>query len=216
MTDFVRTLRDLNIAVVHPFDRTAEELRQQLSRIGCVHDAFWPPPKTLAEKYDVVFVDMAEGSAKYLRAMITRARAELPTIIAIVGYENPSVLAQLSEIGAHGILTKPLRAIGVMSAIVMARQCWSEQNALREENEKIRRKLETMQTISDAKRILMQHHGVDDREAYEIIRKHAMSRRTTTVEIAQAIITADDMLSNLKPAPGAAARKSRTPKPEQD
>lgn len=203
MTDIVQSLRDLNVAVVHPFDRTAEELRQQLSRIGCDHEAFWPPPNALPDRFQVVITDLPAGAARRLAPMLMRGRHVAPTVIAIVGYENPLVLAQLGDIGAHGVLTKPLRPIGVMSAIVMARQCWSEQMALREENEKIRRKLDNLQKINDAKLILMRHHGIDDRQAYEVIRKQAMSRRTTTIEIAQAIITANDILGNFRP-PGTA------------
>ena len=43
----------------------------------------------------------------------------------------------------------------------------------------------------------MRHHGIDDQEAYAVIRKQAMSKRTTTLEIAQSIINADGILRNI-------------------
>lgn len=200
MSEVVRTLRELNIALIHAPDRNVEELRMQLTRIGCQHTVFWPPPRQLPEKYEVVFVDLPERGAEELLPSLTRGRSTPPTIIAIVGYENPSVLAQVEALGAHGIIAKPLRPIGVMSAIVMARGYWHDKNKLQSENDKLRQKLEQVQTISDAKLILMRRHRIDDREAYAIIRKQAMSRRTTTADIAKAILNAERVLGDLGPA----------------
>jgi len=68
---------------------------------------------------------------------------------------------------------------------------------LEKEIVKVREKLENVQKVNDAKFILMRHRGITEREAYDLIRKQAMSRRTTTTEIAQSIINAESILNNM-------------------
>ncbi|WP_111734557.1 ANTAR domain-containing protein [Roseovarius amoyensis] len=43
----------------------------------------------------------------------------------------------------------------------------------------------------------MRHRGITEREAYDLIRKQAMAKRTTTTEIAQSIINAESILSTM-------------------
>ena len=60
MSDFVRDLRDLHALIVHPRDRSAEDLLQQVNRIGCNFENAWPIPKALEKKFDLVFIDVTD------------------------------------------------------------------------------------------------------------------------------------------------------------
>lgn len=196
MSDPIQDLRDLHALVVHPRDRSADELLQQLNRIGCNFDLSWPLPKTLPEKFDFVFVDVTDQSAAKLKSFIGSS-PKLPCIVAIIGYENPSVLDVIFEIGAHSVLMKPVRAAGVLSSMLMARRFQQEQLRFGKDLTKLREKLENVQKVNDAKFILMRHRGITEREAYDLIRKQAMAKRTTTTEIAQSILNAESILSNM-------------------
>lgn len=197
MSSFINSLRDLNVAVVHPRDKTAEELLRQIHRIGCGFEAIWPIPAALPPHVDVLFIDVNETSPAEIKPLLTRSKDEPPAIVALIEYENPSVLEGLFEIGAHAVITKPVRAAGVMSAILMARRFWSERRRFEKDLGKLRVRVENIQKVNDAKFILMRHRGINDKEAYAIIRKQAMAKRTTTLEIAQSIINADGILSDL-------------------
>lgn len=197
MSSFINSLRDLSVAVMHPRDKTAEELLRQIHRIGCGFEAIWPIPATLPQHIDVLFIDVNETSPAEIKPLLNKAKEELPAIVALIEYENPSVLDGLFEIGAHAVITKPVRAAGVMSAILMARRFWSERRRFEKDLGKLRSRVENIQKVNDAKFILMRHRGINDKEAYAIIRKQAMAKRTTTLEIAQSIINADGILSDL-------------------
>ncbi|MCZ4258712.1 ANTAR domain-containing response regulator [Sulfitobacter sp. G21635-S1] len=197
MSNFIQNLRELNVAVVHPRDKTAEELLRQIHRIGCGFEAIWPIPSSISENIDVLFVDVNETSPTEIKPLLNKTKGEPPAVIAIIGYENPSVLDGLFEIGAHAVITKPLRATGVMSAILMARRYWSERRRFVKDLEKLKSRVENIQKLNDAKFILMRHRGINDKDAYAIIRKQAMAKRATTLEIAQSIINADGILSDL-------------------
>ena len=196
MSDPIQDLRDLHALVVHPRDRSADELMQQVNRIGCNFDHMWPVPKTLPEKFDLVFVDVTDQSAQQLKSFIGN-NAKPPSVVAIIGYENPSVLELIFEIGAHSVLMKPVRAAGVLSSMLMARRFQQEQLRFKKDLTKLREKLDNVQKVNDAKFILMRHRGITEREAYDLIRKQAMAKRTTTTEIAQSIINAESILSNM-------------------
>jgi AmiR/NasT family two-component response regulator len=196
MNHLIHELRDLNALLVHPRDKSADDLLQQINRIGCNLQHMWPVPKILPEKFDLLFIDVTDQSAADLKDFLEK-RERLITIVAIVGYENPSVLDIIIEIGAHSVLIKPVRAAGVLSSILMARRFQSEQQRFEKELSKLKEKLENIQKVHDAKFILMRHRGITEREAYDLIRKQAMAKRTNTAEIAQSIINAESILSNL-------------------
>lgn len=196
MSDPIQDLRDLHVLVVHPRDKSADELLQQVNRIGCNFDHMWPLPKALPEKFDLVFVDVTDQSAQRLKTFINNG-TKAPSVIAIIGYENPSVLDLIFEIGAHSVLMKPVRAAGVLSSMLMARRYQQEQLVFKKDLNKLREKLENVQKVNDAKFILMRHRGITERAAYDLIRKQAMAKRTTTTEIAQSIINAESILSNM-------------------
>ncbi|MFP1644308.1 ANTAR domain-containing response regulator [Pontitalea aquivivens] len=198
MTDLITSLRSLSVLVLHPRDSDADDLIQQLNRIGCSVETIWPPPETLPASVDVVFVEIKEAISPVLTRLLSPRPDQRPTLIGVIAYENPSVLAGILELDVQAVISKPLRAFGVMSSILMARRVWERQREALRAEEKLRQKLEQVQIITEAKFILMRHHGIDENEAYKIIRSHAMARRSSTVDIANAIINADGLLSTLK------------------
>ncbi|GAB1362963.1 ANTAR domain-containing response regulator [Rhodobacter sp.] len=197
MTNLISNLRSLNVLVLHPRDSDADDLVQQLNRIGCNVEALWPWPENLPQAVDVVFVEVREVIPQGLSKLFSAKPEQRPTLIGLIGYENPSVLVELLDLGVQTVIPKPLRAFGVLSSLMMARSAWQERlDALRNE-EKLRQKLEHIHIITEAKFILMRHHRINEKEAYKVIRSHAMTRRSSTIEIANAIINADGLLSNL-------------------
>tara|TARA_R110002049_G_scaffold268597_1_gene445333 strand:- start:12614 stop:13216 length:603 start_codon:yes stop_codon:yes gene_type:complete len=197
MSDFIQELRDLHTLVVHQRDRSADDLLQQVNRIGCNFENAWPLPEVLQKKFDLVFIDVTDQPTSRIKSFLNSSGHEPPTVIAVIGYENPSTLESIFEIGAHALLTKPMRASGVLSSMLMARRYWAEQIRFKKDLSKLRDRLGNMQKVNDAKFILMRHHGIDEQGAYAVIRKQAMAKRTTTFEIAQSIINADGILRNL-------------------
>lgn len=198
MTDLINDLRSLNVLVLHRRDADCDDLVQQISRIGCNVETVWPCPVTLPANVDVVFVEIRESVPASMQKLLQDGASNRPTLIGIIGYENPSVLLGLLDLNVQTVLSKPLRASGVMSSILMARRIWLQRREDLANLEKLRLKLENIQIVTEAKFILMRHHGINESEAYKVIRTHAMSRRTSTLDIANAIINADGLLNNFQ------------------
>src|SRR4051794_154224 len=116
-SSIIQNLRNTRIAVIHPRDRDGEELIRHLQRIGCQVQGVWPPPQQLPQAMDAVFFFL---DREQQTAMPWRTAEGGPALIAILDYENPTLLKALLDSNAHAVLIRPIRPVGVLSNLVMA------------------------------------------------------------------------------------------------
>jgi AmiR/NasT family two-component response regulator len=192
--EILRDLRGLNIEVMHPPDGEGVSLVEHLRRIGCIVTAVWPLPDELAEASDLVVLAVEHDSREPLRRLFRPQDRMLPTVIGIVGYENPSILQLVLEIGAHAVIERPVRPFGLLTQLAIARSLWLQQQEAGRQTRKLERKLAGIQKIQRARLILMSTQGITEDEAYQLIRRRSMSKRVTMEEMAAAIINAHDLL----------------------
>jgi AmiR/NasT family two-component response regulator len=190
----IEDLRGARVLVVHPRDAEGDALLDQLKRIGCNVRGIWPPPAELPRDVDTVFhlVETTDTPA-----FTSPSSEEGPTLIAIVDYENPTVLKRLLDTNAHGVVTKPIRSFGILSTLVLARSLHGYTRRL---NTKVRKLEETMKARRDvdkAVRILVTLKKVSEADAYELIRQQATQKRLSMAEIATTIISAQEVLGGL-------------------
>jgi AmiR/NasT family two-component response regulator len=189
----LKELRALKIAVIHPDDADGMQLTQQLQRIGCQVQAFWPPVQVLPAGIDIAFMAVRPDIIG-LHFEWTQ-REDAPTVIAVVTYENPTIVDAVLALGAHAVLPSPVRSFGLLTALVLARETHKENRSLTRRLRKVEAKLLGARHLADAKAVLMRTHDISDTQAYELIREQAMSKRTTIEEIAAAIVHASEVLS---------------------
>lgn len=189
---YLRDLRSLRVAVFHPDDADGQSLVQQLDRIGCQTQVFWPPPPQPAEGIDVVFLavrpDLVHQEYPWTKG------EQAPTVIAVVTYENPTIVEAVLRLGARAVLPAPVRSFGLLSTLVLARQVNGETRVLQRTLRKLETRLEGQRQIAKAAAILMRSKNISEREAYDLIRNQAMAKRVSTVDIATSLIHASEML----------------------
>ncbi len=191
--DLLRNLRNSRVMVFHPKDADGEMLAQQLQRIGCQVITMWPPLPDLPDTVDVVFCAVRPDHAA-VRCNWMSGEPSVP-VIAVINYENPTVVDAAMRIGARAVLVSPVRSAGILSSLAMAMHSHAEIHEVRRRVVRLEQKLLCANQISEAKAILVRTRHISDDEAYRIIREQAMSKRTPTEEIARAIIHADGILS---------------------
>ncbi len=188
----LRNLRSLRVMVFHPSDHDGEEIIRQLQRIGCQVKAFWPPLDKLPDDVDLVFLavrpEVIDQDYSWLKSEHT------PPLIAVVNYENPTVVEAVIRVNAHGVLASPVKSFGLLTSMVIARQLAAKEREQAKQIERFEQRLNGIRRLTKAKGILMQTRGISEDQAYEIIRDQAMSKRVTTEEIATAIINANEIL----------------------
>jgi AmiR/NasT family two-component response regulator len=118
-----------------------------------------------------------------------------PTMIAVVNYENPTIVSAVLALPVQAVLPSPIRSFGLLSTLVLARRHHKESRQQQQRIAKLQAKLLGQRRVAEAKAILMQTHQVNEDQAYEMIRTQAMGRRSSVEEIAQAIVHASEILS---------------------
>ncbi len=189
----LKELRALRIAVIHPDDGDGRQLTQQLQRIGCQVQACWPPVQALPEDVDIAFLAVRPDTINL--HLEWTMREDAPTVIAVVTYENPTIVEAVLGLSAKAVLPSPVRSFGLLSALVVAREAHRENLSLRRRLRKVEAKLLGVRHIADAKTILMTAHNVSASEAYDLMRGQAMNKRKTIEEVAAAIVHASEVLS---------------------
>ncbi len=189
----LKELRSLRVAVIHPDDSDGRQLTQQLQRIGCQVQVFWPPVQALPESIDVVFMAVIPDIINLHFEWVHQEDA--PAVIAVVTYENPTIVEAVLKIGAKAVLPSPVRSFGLLSTLVVAREAHKEHRSLARRLHKTEAKLLGVRHLTEAKAILMKMHDISEDRAYDLIREQAMSRRTTMEEVAASIVNASGILS---------------------
>lgn len=188
----LRDLRSLRVCVFHPRDQDGQGLTRQLERIGCQVQAFWPPLPTLPEGVDVVFMalspDMLDADFSWFQV------EDGPPVIAVIAYENPTIIEAVLRVGAIATVTSPVRSLGLLPVLVLARELHDTIRKQKKRISQLEGKLQGVRQIAEAQDILGAQHGITKEEAYHIIREQAMQKRVTAEEIARSIINANEIL----------------------
>lgn len=189
----LKDLRTLRVVVFHPDDTDGRQLIQQLQRIGCQVQAFWPPLPSLPLGIDVVFLAVRPESVDTELEWLQEE--DVPTVIAVVTYENPTIVEAVLHIRAQGILPSPIRSFGLLSTLVLARWVHQDMKSQARRLRKLESKILGVRQIAEAKSILVRTRNISGDAAYDLIRDQAMSKRVTTEEIASAIVSANEIMS---------------------
>lgn len=193
ISDLIRNVRKLRILLLHPGGPEGKDLLEHLNRIGCQVSISWPPPDTVPTGTDVVLVavrEIVEGNV----AFHWDADKPVASLIAIVDYENPLIVERVLRLGAQTVIGLPLQPLGILANLLLSATNFDQTRKLRLRIERLSSRLKANRDVSTAMSIIMQTHGVAEREAYELLRSQAMMRRTTIESTAAAIIQASDVL----------------------
>jgi AmiR/NasT family two-component response regulator len=107
-------------------------------------------------------------------------------VIAVVAHEDPDFVSEAAKRGIYAYAREGLSE-SIQSAIEVAIRRHEDQRRLVEQVERLESALERRALIERAKGILMERHGIDEREAFERLRRHARSRNRTVVDVSGSV-----------------------------
>lgn len=114
-------------------------------------------------------------------------------IIAMQADEDAEFSARAAERGIYAAVHGGDRE-ALQSAIEVAMRRHAEARRLTEQIGRLETALERRALIERAKGMLMERHGLTDREAFDRIRAFARSNNRTVVDVAGAVTTGDEQL----------------------
>lgn len=187
-------LRQLRVAVIHPPGEDRDLLQGQLKRIGCQVRWIWPFCATRPADTDVILflVDREQSSSADWCSSETEA-----VLIALIDYENPTVLSALLETNASAVIAKPFRSFGILSTLVLARSSNDYKKRLNSKVKRLEDTLRARRDIEKAVHILVQRKGVSSSEAYETMRRQATAQRLPVAQVATELVRATEAYNKL-------------------
>jgi len=187
----IQSFRGLGALILHDADRNRAVLERTLEQLGLAVTILEPGsesvPRQVLRSAGILFVDADLGALPPLPA-------GAPPIVAVIGHETPSRLLRVVELAASAFLIKPVRAQGVFSAVFVAVNGHRRLQGLQARLAATTARHAARRHVIKAVVTLMQRHGVDDDEAFGMLRRESMARRITVEEFSQQLVEKPDTI----------------------
>jgi response regulator NasT len=143
---------------------------------------------------DVVLIDLGNPSRDVLEEYFAVSRALARPIAMFVEESDDHAIAGSIDAGVSVYVVDGLAANRIRPVLDLAVRRFNAFARLQSDLAEAQGKLAERETIDKAKRILMQGKGVSEPEAYAELRRKAMSSSRRIAEIAEAVVTAHELL----------------------
>jgi AmiR/NasT family two-component response regulator len=191
----LQDLRRARVLVVHPRDEDGDVLVAHLKRLGCEVRAIWPLPSVLPPGFDTIFLQVDDLQLEHALEIID---SQHPAVIAIATYESPTALQAIIDLNAHGVVSKPLRPLGILTQFALARYRHSYERRLAGKVQKLEDTLKGRRLVDRAVAALRTMKGLDEEAAYKLLRDQATSKRVPMAAVAEAVIAAQETMKSLE------------------
>ena len=145
---------------------------------------------------DVVLIDLGNPSRDVLEEYFAVSRVVARPIAMFVDESDEEAIGASIDAGVSAYVVDGLAASRIHSILDLAVRRFNAFARLQSDLAEAQGKLAERETIDRAKRILMQGKGVAEPEAYAELRRKAMSSNRRIAEIAEAVVTAHDLLGS--------------------
>lgn len=142
---------------------------------------------------DVIIIDLENPDRDTLEQMFQVSRAIQRPIAMFVGHSDGETIRAAVEAGVSAYVVDGLRQERIQPIVEMAISRFAAFDTLRRERDEAQAKLADRKTIEKAKGLLMKRKGLDEEQAYSIMRRTAMQQNRRLADIAESVITAFQM-----------------------
>jgi len=147
---------------------------------------------------DLILMDIKMNDMDGLEAS-RRILAEKPApIVILTAFSQKDLIEQADAIGVSGYLVKPVSENDLLPAITLARSRFVQLRALEAEVGDLKEALRSRKLVEQAKGILMEKEGLTEAEAFKRIQQQSRNQNIPMAKLAEAIITAGNLLSGKK------------------
>ena len=143
---------------------------------------------------DVVLMDLGSPSRDTLEEMLAVSRALARPIAMFVDQSDEMMIGAAIDAGVSAYVVDGLRKERVKPVLDLAIRRFNAFARMQNELNDARTALAERKTIDRAKAILMNTRSLSEAEAYALLRSTAMNQNRRIVEVAEALITASDLL----------------------
>jgi two-component system, response regulator / RNA-binding antiterminator len=193
----------VRIAIVDESGLRATILEDGLREAGYSDITLVPPRGAFVSRLealapDIVIFDLGTPSRDTFEEMLAVSRALARPIAMFVDASDETMIGDAIDAGVGAYVVDGFSKDRVKSVLDVAIRRYNAFAALRNELAEAKSALAERKLIDRAKAILMKSRGLSEEEAYALLRKTAMNQSRKIAEVAQALITAADLLGDIR------------------
>ena len=162
-----------------------------IARIG---DAATLTDEVAKHQPDVIVIDMEAPGRDTLEQMREINRDQPKPIILFSDQRDPDYIRQAVQAGVSAYVVDGLSRDRVMPIVEVAVARFREFQALKQELADTKTRLADRKIIEKAKGLLMKKKNMGEEQAYQFLRKTAMSRNLQLIEVARVLISLEETL----------------------
>ena len=145
---------------------------------------------------DIVLIDLGNPSRDVLEEYFAVSRVVARPIAMFVDEADDHAIGASIDAGVSAYVVDGLHASRIRAVVDLAVKRFGAFARLQAELAEAQGKLAERETVDRAKRILMDGKGIAEPEAYAELRRKAMQSGKRIVDIAQAVVTAHELMGN--------------------
>ena len=144
---------------------------------------------------DLVLIDLANPSRDALEQVSAATDARSRPVAMFVDQTDDEMTQAAVAAGLSAYVVGGLQAERIRPVLKTAIARFQMMSQMRRELEAAKQALVDRKTVDRAKGMIMRAKGVTEDEAYQMLRKTAMSQNRKVIDVANALLTASDLLS---------------------
>ena len=143
---------------------------------------------------DVILIDLENPSRDVIEQMFQVSRIVKRPIAMFVDQSDRNTIAAAVDAGVSAYIVDGLKKERVKHILDLCISRFNAFSRLQDELSRAKSALEARKIIDRAKGILMQVKGLSEEQAYALLRTTAMNEKRKITDVAQAVITAAELL----------------------
>jgi response regulator NasT len=148
--------------------------------------------RCLVLRPDLVITDIKMPDLDGIDAAVVLYKESPIPVILVSAYHDPELIRRAESDHIMGYLVKPIKQSDLEPVIALALRRFEQFQALRQEAADLRQALEDRKVIERAKGILMKRATLDEQDAFRRLQRLASDKNLKLVEVARAVVTAEE------------------------
>ncbi|GGX38896.1 two-component system response regulator [Tateyamaria omphalii] len=190
----------IRILVVEPDEDRLRDI------VDALHDAGWQDVKALAQisaiartvkeyEPEIVLIDLANPDRDTLEHITSATDTGKRAVALFVDQTDAALTNAALKAGVSAYVVDGLKMNRIKPVLETAIARFKVIRQMQSELDAAKQALEDRKTIDRAKGFLMRQRKMTEEEAYSLLRKTAMDQGRRVIDVAQALVTAADLLS---------------------
>ncbi len=145
---------------------------------------------------DIIVVGIDLPDDDILQKIASLQSIQPHPVIMFAEQDTPQIIQKVIKAGVSAFVVDDIQAERINSIVNVAIARFQEEQALRQELTRTKNQLEERKIVDKAKGLLMRKKGLDEDQAYKMLRKMAMDKGKTLGAVAENIIEVMQMLAD--------------------